>query len=322
MEYKLNLGCWGSIFAVPASVVDDYIKVSSGDNLKILLYFLRNSDKAVSLEQIANALALTENQVEDGLAFWKQRGLLAENNGELMPSEGNVHKQTAVISQAKPEQSSLQKIEINKTPQFTPKEIAATVRGNSQADLLFKYCEKMFGRPLKRNEQNTLMIILEDVCMSAEVAMVMIEYCFSAEKISPAYMRTLAVNWAELGINTIEKAEARVIELKSLRSTEAKFRKLFGMTSAFSKAQSEMLATWVDKYCFSDEMIDAAYQITLDNTGKLSFPYMNKLLANWHDKGYTKPEQVQKAKEESKSDKSSSFDVSQIEKLAAEKYKE
>ena len=322
MEYKLNLGCWGSIFAVPASVVDDYIKVSSGDNLKILLYFLRNSDKAVSLEQIANALALTENQVEDGLAFWKQRGLLAENNGELTPSEGNAHKQTAGISQAKPEQSSLQKIEINKTPQFTPKEIAATVRGNSQADLLFKYCEKMFGRPLKRNEQNTLMIILEDVCMSAEVAMVMIEYCFSAEKISPAYMRTLAVNWAELGINTIEKAEARVIELKSLQSTEAKFRKLFGMTSAFSKAQSEMLTTWVDKYCFSDEMIDAAYQITLDNTGKLSFPYMNKLLANWHDKGYTKPEQVQKAKEESKSDKFSSFDVSQIEKLAAEKYKE
>ena len=322
MEYKLNLGCWGNIFAVPASVVDDYIKVSSGENLKILLYFLRNTDTAFSLEQAAKALALTENQVEDGLAFWKQRGLLAENNGEIAPADGTVKKQESTIQQAKTEQSSLRKIEINKTPQFTPKEIAATVRDNSQADLLFKYCEKMFGRPLKRNEQNTLMIILEDVCMSAEVAMVMIEYCFSIEKISPAYMRIMAVDWAEAGIDTIEKAEARVIELKSLQSAEAKFRKMFGMTSSFSKAQLEMLETWINKYCFNDEMIDAAYQITLDNTGKLSFPYMNKVLAKWHDMGFTKPEQVQKAKEASKPDKSSSFDISQIEKLASEKYKD
>lgn len=322
MEYKLNLGCWGNIFAVPATVVDDYIRVSSGENLKILLFFLRNADKVLTAEQVAKALALTENQVEDGLAYWKQRGLLAENNGELTPSEGTVQKQETTAPQVKSEQSSLQKIIINKTPQFTPKEIAATVRGNSQADLLFKYCEKMFGRPLKRNEQNMLMIILEDVCMSAEVAMVMIEYCFSIEKISPAYIRTLAVDWADSGINTIEKAEERVIELKSLQSAEARFRKMFSITSAFSKAQREMLETWINKYCFSDEMIDAAYQSSLDNTGKLSFPYMNKCLTRWHDEGFTKPEQVQKAKEANKPDKSSSFDISQIEKLASEKYKD
>ena len=321
MEYKLNLGCWGNVFAVPAAVVDDYIKIASGDNLRILLFFLRNADKAYTLGQIGQCLSLTENQVEDGLAFWKQRGLLAECSGEIKPADGEAKMQTVSEPTFKQEQSSLQRIELTKAPAFTPKEIAKTVRGNEKADLLFKYCEKMFGRALKHNEQNTLMIIIEDACMPVEVAMLMIEYCFSIEKKSPAYMRSLALDWTEREINTIEKAEAHIMELKNLNSAQSRLRTMFGMNSAFSRAQKDYIETWVNKFCFTDEMIDAAYQRTLDNTGKLSFSYMNKILASWHNMGYTRLEQVEKDKKDKASDTGSSFDISEIEKMVAEKYK-
>ena len=42
MNYNINLGGWNSIFAVPSDVVDKYIKIASGSNIKVLLYFLRH----------------------------------------------------------------------------------------------------------------------------------------------------------------------------------------------------------------------------------------------------------------------------------------
>ena len=43
MSYTIDLGQWNSIFAVPASVVDNHIKLATEAQLKVLLYILRNS---------------------------------------------------------------------------------------------------------------------------------------------------------------------------------------------------------------------------------------------------------------------------------------
>ena len=58
MNYKLNLGSWGSVFAVPADVVDKYIKIAGGSSIKVLLYFLRHSGEQVTDEIMANALSM------------------------------------------------------------------------------------------------------------------------------------------------------------------------------------------------------------------------------------------------------------------------
>ena len=42
MNYSLDAGAWNSVFAVPSSVVDKYIKLADGASLKLLLYLLRH----------------------------------------------------------------------------------------------------------------------------------------------------------------------------------------------------------------------------------------------------------------------------------------
>ena len=49
MEYFVNTGIWGEIFAVPNSVVDNYIKLANEAAVKVLLYVLRNNGKNLSL---------------------------------------------------------------------------------------------------------------------------------------------------------------------------------------------------------------------------------------------------------------------------------
>lgn len=315
MNYKLNLGAWNSVFAVPASVVDNYIRIASGDNLKILLYLLRNAGGELSGEVLSSALGLSEDSVEDGLSFWKQRGIIDACDGDYVPSG-----RTLSTPATERKTDIIRRTELTRTPDFVPKEIAKTVRGSSEADYLFKRCEELFGRNLKHTEQNTLMLILEDACMPVGVTLLLVEYCFSVGKATPAYMRTLAADWMDKDIKTIEKAEEYIAELRSFSTAEARFKKMFSVNSAFSKQQRDFINTWVNAYGFSDDMISKAYDLTLDATGKLAFPYMNKILAGWHDKRITAPEQLEQKKSDNSAKNESSFNISEIEKLVSQKY--
>lgn len=326
MKYEVNLGIWNGIFCVPNAVADDCLKLARGNDLKVLLYLLRNAGIAFDAKEVAEQLSITDEQVEESISFWKQRGIIDINeNGELVPSEV---KTASAVKQAAGKPSSdivldpVRKIELDRTPDFTPKEIASTVRGNKQADYLFKHCEMLYGRPLKHNEQRTLMIILEDACLPVEVAMVLIDHCFSVNKATPAYMRAVALNWVDTGIITLDKAEEKAAELKNLDNAINRFKKMFEVTSAFSKQQKECIDKWVNVYGFSDEMVNEAYQITLNSTGKLAFQYMNKILEGWHANGITTTEQLgEQEKKHIEKSTNSSFDANTIEQLVTDKYK-
>lgn len=337
MNIKINLGIWNSVFCVPSAVADDYLKIARGSDIKVLLFLLRHGGESLSCEAVGEMLGLTAEQVEESVEFWMQREIIgAETSGELTPllkdDDNKPRTNTAAVSQSsqaeltglKPVSESLvHKINMERTPDFPPVEIARTVRGNEKADYLFKHCEMLYGRPLKHNEQRTLMIILEDACLPVEAALILVDYCFSVDKATPAYMRTMAAEWAESEISTIEKAEQRVEELKRLDGAVGRFKKMFEVSSAFSKQQKEFIGKWVNAYGFSDEMIGEAYQITLNGAGKLSFPYMNKILENWYSKGIKTREQIDVDKKPHSAVKgeNASLDIKKIEQIMSDKYK-
>ena len=46
MSYSVNPMQFRSIFAVPTDIVDKHIRIANGDQLKVLLWILRNSPDA------------------------------------------------------------------------------------------------------------------------------------------------------------------------------------------------------------------------------------------------------------------------------------
>lgn len=338
MDYKINLGIWSNIFCIPTVIVDKYIKIAGENDIKVLLYLLRNSGAVYESKEIGEQLGIDSEQAEESINFWVKREVLSiDKNGGLTPKDNSLEvnikktvnggKNDAESESSYPSvntvtESIVRKVNLERTPDFPPVEIAQTVRNNANADFLFKQCEKLYGRPLKHNEQNTVMIILEDTCLPAEVALILINYCFSVNRATPAYMRQIAAEWSESEINTIEKAEGRVEQLQNLDSAVFRFKKMFEVTSSFSKQQKEMIDKWVNVYSFNDEMINEAYQLTLNGTGKLSFPYMNKILEDWHSKGFKNTEQVSKEKpsKNKMETREPSFDINEIEKLMNDKY--
>ena len=88
-----------------------------------------------------------------------------------------------------------------------------------------------------------------------------------------------------------------------------------------SSSQSAYLRTWSVELKFNVEMIYLAYEEMLNHSSKISFPYMNKILMNWHSKGIKTPDDIEKEKEEYRRKKAPvaqanisnvSFDINEI----------
>ncbi|MCL2087488.1 MAG: DnaD domain protein [Oscillospiraceae bacterium] len=330
MNFKLDIGAWNGVFAVPLSVVDNYIKLASGNAVKVLLCFLRHGGETLSLSEVSNKIGMSESDVEDALNFWARAGLLSNNDGRLTP---NSQPQVSDLNRADTSpttptsynspNSSLKKVELDLTrePQFMPKEIVAAIMSDAKIDYLFKECERLFGRPLKPIERQMLMVIIEDAGLAVECTLMLVEHCCSIGKGTPAYIKKVALSWVEKEINNVTAAEYEIKAMKAYLSVENELKRLFEINSALSKTQKGYITKWTGTFDFSLEMIDAAYQRTLDNTGKAAFPYMDKILSDWREKGYTCLEDLQKIKKPKLDEKTSSFDVDEIYMAELQKYK-
>lgn len=327
MAYKLNLGVWGSVFAVPSCVADS-LKVTNGDHLKVLLYILRNPDKLLTNEEIAQVTGVGTGTVSDALIHWKNMKVLEECEGELVPVKGNpaftaapVPESAVTEAPAADKKAAQIKVKLSSDTQFPPKEVASTVNNNQAFKYLCQTFERLSGRPTKHSERQTLMVLTEEIGLPSEVVVMLVEYCFSIDKATPAYMKSVALDWFNNGIDSIAAAEERIQQLKTRNTLEGRLRSKFRMTSAFSSKQKDIITGWAESG-ISEELIDEAYEKTLNATGKLSFPYMDSILRSWADKGITSTEQLSQDKPQNTASSSGiSFDIASLEESAYERYR-
>ena len=77
MNLTVHIPGFGQMFGVPNAVVDQYLKLATPSQLKVLLYLLRTNGQTVDHSEIAKALAISEELVEEAALFWSQTDLFA-----------------------------------------------------------------------------------------------------------------------------------------------------------------------------------------------------------------------------------------------------
>lgn len=335
MGFKMNLGLWNSIFAVPTRLVDENLKLADEASLKVILFLLRHSDKYFSEDELMKSTGIkSKSKIKEALEFWQDRQLISVVDDEISPQKSKnsdyikkIEKQVddaeiVVNSQVK---SAVKKVELSRPPRYSPQEIAMKIKESDRSNQVFSLAERLYSRPLKHSEHQILMEIIEYAELPVDVTMMLLKFCHSIGKTSFHYIHKTAISWAEEDINTVELADLRIKEICSQSDIFATLRREMEFNSTFSKKQKELILKWTNEMNFSVEMIMVAYQITLDNTGKLAFQYMNKILENWYTKGFTTPEQVESERQamvqEKKQSTDSSFDLDDIEAKSLEKYR-
>lgn len=315
MDYSINLGCWNNIFAVPRSVVNEHIKLAKEDYIKVLLVILASAGEKISRKKISEISAVAEENIDDAISFWQERNIIKNSCNEITPVQTSKtseipSKNTTDISDNKNNiinsviaadksvstisVSDNIKIKTNDALQLSSFEVSERINCTEELKWIVSETERMFGRLLNKTESAVIVSMFDYAGIPADIIVMIIEYCVSIEKSNMRFIEKTAYSWMDSGINTHQKVEAHITNLVTSRNNESLIKSAFGIWDRnLTTKQKEFIPVWLDEWKFTIEMIKIAYEKCIDNTGKLSFPYINKILSSWNEKGISTPEDVE-----------------------------
>lgn len=321
----MNAGEWNSVFAVPSSVVDKYIKLAGEKPLKLLLYLLRHGGETFSEDKLKSELGFADaGELEDAAKFWIQRGIIDCRDDNESVLTARREEQTAAPkapeqltldgsapSPAKPA-SAPAKAKARSPFAVSSGEIARRIKEDGDIRSLFNEVESIYGRPLRQSENVMVISLVDYYGLPAAVALLLINCCNRLGKTNSGYIYAAAQDWSDNGINSVELADAKIRSIEKINSTEQKIRKEFDIQNSFTQKQRELIKVWTEQWNFSEEMIILACGKTIDQLGKWNVNYTNRILENWKNDNISTVEAANSEKQSSKKDESSSFDVDDV----------
>lgn len=306
MNYKINPLAFTGIFAVPNALVDDNIRLASALQLKTLLYMLRHStDPDISLTAVSKAIGYDEEDIDDALIFWAERGLLVKDGSAPQPpvsvksEEAPVAVSPAVtVSPVTPAPvQNVKKVEEIPVTKPNHEQVAARLQESEQLRLLFAEAQNILGKTVGYDGQSTLIMMHDSYGLPVEVILMAIEYNKAKGKTGFASISKTGREWSELEIDSIEGAIEYIEEHTIVDEAWQKLRSMTEITNKNpTQKQKRFITAWVKEYGYNADMIYFAYEEAIDNTGKISFEYMDKVLSNWHKNSVKTPQDIQKEK--------------------------
>lgn len=330
MFYSLNAGDWNSVFAVPSSVVDNYIKLASGNSLKLLLYLLRHGGEKIPGEKLAEELGFTEmGELEDAALFWVQRGIIRYNGADLnvlSPAAPTADKPPAPV-----EKPTVKNVELPKPVKVSAGEIASRIQDNEEIKFLFNEAQRLYGRMLRQSEEQLLISLTDHYGLSGAVSAMLLGFCFKNGQTAPSYISAVAKNWAEEEITSVELANAKIRALEKQNAVEERLRRAMGMKSRMTSKMRNFIDKWTNEWGFGEEMIMLAYEKTVNQISEWKPEYANKILESWNAEGLRTSEAVEKSetayrqsmskKQSAESSGKSSFNVDSVMSELKNRYK-
>lgn len=304
MQFRALTEIGKTEFAVPTNAVDLHIMNASGSYFKVLLVLLRNDCDGITSQSVCEKTGVPTDEVEEAVRYWVRCKVLPKS----------------VICGEKDDE---QKLKPTENVSLTAKEIAELTKSNSEVSFLLSSAEMIFARPITATEQKVLVSMHEWLGLPADVILMLVEYCISIEKKSIRYIEKVAVSWADTGIVTHELAEEKIKSLKQNDELSAKIKTAFRIYGRnLTTNENKYVKKWTEDYSMPLDMITYAYEITVDNTGKISFAYIDKILKNWVEKQFKTLDEAKADNTKKPTKKTNriqfendSFDVNQLEKM-------
>lgn len=266
-------------FPVPVAFVDNYMCQADATYVKIYLYALRQSFKndgaLLSVSGIAAALGVSEADVVRAFEYWDAVSVVSfRHDGEQFALE-------FLELDTKPIKAGQAKVIAPSQPRYTIDDVNRALRDNDNMRTMFHLAEQLLGKTLNNNDLKILYSFYDWLHLPCEVVLLLIEYCISLGKTDFRYIEKVACTWAEQGITTMAAANAFIRKKASENADEMRIKRILQISGReLTGAERQFIHTWLDDYQADDTAIKEAYERTVLNTGKISFPYIDAILKN------------------------------------------
>ena len=277
--------------------IDKYVRFTKPEYIQVYLYVCYRVEADglfPSADEVAAALDISSGKAEFIFEYWASRN-------EFISSADGYSLNKGSDNSKKPADTKPQKIKriLSSKPSYSQQEINMVATQNKQISGLFYQSETILGKVLTASEMEMLFSFNDWLGLPVEVIMMLLSYAAKKGKTTKRYLETVAIDWADKGIDTYEAAEAYVTELEAVDRAENAVRSILGIYDrALTTTEKKYIRLWTDELKIPTELISLAYDKTVTYTGKLSWSYMDKLLQSWLANGYTTVAEVKAADEE------------------------
>ena len=289
--FQVNPAAYAGVTVLPASIAEQHLKLAGPAQLKVILCVYADASHPLTPEETAQRCGLSPEEAADALDYWRGNGLLLAE--EDLPRTAEPAAPEAAAEKA-PESPARVFAEAKPT-RLRRDQIAARIAEAPEVGFLFTEAQARLGRTIGDGDQSSLLLLHDYYGLPVEVILAICEYARTHGKANNmSYIYTVGLDWSKREIDTLERADEELRHLESVHSRWGEFCEATGMRHGKpTAAQAKYFGVWLDEWHFPMSVIALAYEEMSKNTaGKISFPYINKVLANWHMKGVQTPEAV------------------------------
>ena len=272
-KYKIMNAPGPVTLPLATAFVDKFMPVANPTFVTVYLYGLRlcyATGAEADNKKIAADLDILESDVYKAFKYWESVGIvkLGEDGVEYLDL-------TLSAPEPKPQK-----------PRYSAGEISDILDNNDEIRSLIRHAEDIFGKTLSGGEMSTLLSFYDWLKLPVEVILMLLEHCASLHKTNMRYAEKVALAWANEGIDTIEKAKDHLKNSEKREKIGRSFKRLFKIAGRdISDAEYAHILQWTEDMKMEQALIKLAYEKTLENTGNISFPYMNAILQAWYKQG-------------------------------------
>lgn len=303
--YKVNPAKYTGVTVIPSEIAENHLILASASLLKVIIFAFSRASDFLSTEEIAAGTGLSENEVKDGLSYWKELGFILYEDEKIVLDE-NTQKSTRTDEDKKEDTAKEApvkksgKVPSNNPSKLSYTEITARINESESVRFLLQQAQLMLGRTIGTGDQSSLILLHDYYGLPAEVILCICKYAGTVGKSSNMnYIYKIGVDWSHREIDNLEAADEELKTLERINREWSAFCREAGISySKPTAAQEKYIIQWTHEWSFSIQMISLAYSEMKSKTEKTSYPYMHKILSEWHKKGINTPEKADREKSE------------------------
>ena len=331
MHFLIHYG--NGAVTLPRAVCGALLKELNTAQLRVLLCLADDPTLRVDIDRktdrIAAKCGIAPSAVADAVAFLSERGILVPAAAEAVEK---AEPEMTALTEEKPlfEEKPAERPKKGRMPSYAGDEVSALFARHADLKPMVDMAQNVIGKVFSEHETASLVGLYDYYGFSSQYILHLIGYLVKKNKANMRYIESTASGLFDEGILTPEELDAHFAYLDRTDDLQDRVRRLIGAGNrAFTARERKYIAEWCD-LDVSDDLLEYAYEQTVDHTGKASLSYMGKVLKKCIDEGNTSKQSAEQADaafregkkkaEKAKREEKHSFDADEFLADAMEKF--
>ncbi len=277
MKVRFNFG--DRVVSLPHTALQKLSEASEAD-IKILLALTDS-------ENSPQDYGFTDEEISSAVAFWRGAGILS--------LAGQPESKVAAVTKNSKKTSGKALKSEDKLPEYTSAEVKRMFTSNEALAGLLDACQQIVGKVFNTTECSIILGMHEHLALDSEYIITLLAYCVGKGKKSLHYAEKTAFSLCERDIDTPAALEAHLKTLEAYDSVEGRLRSMFGIKDrALSKKEKDCFVKWCGEWLYSLDVIERAYEATVNAIGRASVPYTDAIISKWNAAGCRTLEDIEK----------------------------